>query len=912
MEQPRRQRIEMLFTRLADLTESQQKLTMDAFDDSDAELRAELEALLEGDRRETAAFFDTPAVEVAADVDLAPNTRVGNYELIEVIGEGGFGIVYLARQHEPIRRDVAIKIIKPGMDTRQIVRRFRDEQQTLAMLDHPNVARVLDAGATERGLPYFVMDFVRGVPITTYCRDARLDVCARLRLVLQVCDAVQHAHQKSIIHRDIKPSNILVETVDGRPLVRVIDFGIAKAIGAAGSDHTLVTEQGMMIGTPTYMSPEQTFAGGDIDTRADVYALGVLIYELLTGLLPFDPERLRKAGLSEIERIIREEEPVRPSSRIVAKSADETGASDVRPLRKLVAGDLDWIVMKAIDKDRARRYATVSDLAADIQRHLRHEPVVAGPPDTIYRVRKFVRRNRTGVVAACATLIALMVAVTGTTFGMIKARNAEADARQSADAEALARVQAEFARTEAESEALKAKTVTKFLVDTLSTANPDKSEGREPTIREVLDDAVVGLEVSLVDHPLIEADIREALGLIYKSLGRYAEALTQLKASLAIKTEYAAISDDEIAARNLDIAWVHEIKGDYPESERLARGSLATLEQLYGLEHDKTLSAMTALGASLIHQDKLEEAEAVLNNAWDARKRLFNDDNDGYGSTLSYMTDLYRAKGQLEEALPLLRELVDVLRRKYGENHSKTLSALNNLGSILKRTGRRDEAEPIQRDAMERYIRVFGEDHPRTLVVQGNYANLLRDLERFEESASLGLKTLEACKRVYGPEHRSTIIRMTGLAETYIAMERFDEGEKLYGEIMEISERVFGPANKTTLTAVHNLGWLNMDMERYDRAAELFEKAASRSEQAFSAEHWFTAAMKLAYGRALLKLERLDLAETNLLAAYDAMVVTLGPSSPRTQNAIKSLIDLYATKNDTESVELWNSRLQSE
>ncbi len=360
--------------------------------------------------------------------------QIGPYRLLEQIGEGGFGIVYMADQQAPVRRRVALKIIKPGMDSKAVLTRFKAELQALALMDHPNIARALDAGATDSGRPYFVMELVRGIPITDYCDQNKLAVHERLELFVQVCHAVQHAHQKGIVHRDIKPSNVLVTMHDGRPVPKVIDFGVAKAIDRQLTEETLFTRFAELIGTPLYMSPEQAeLTSLDIDTRSDIYSLGVLLYELLTGSTPFDKHRLKQAAFDEIRRIIREEEPPKPSTRVssLSKTRADVAAyrhADPARLSQLIRGDLDWIVMKALEKDRTRRYETANSFAMDLQRHLADEPVEACPPSRTYRMRKFVRRHKGPVYAGSALLVALVAGMIGTTWGLVRATRAEMDA----------------------------------------------------------------------------------------------------------------------------------------------------------------------------------------------------------------------------------------------------------------------------------------------------------------------------------------------------------------------------------------------------------------------------------------------------------------------------------------------------
>jgi serine/threonine protein kinase/tetratricopeptide (TPR) repeat protein len=413
----------------------------------DAEMRRRVEQLLRA-RAMSGSFLECPPPPLAATAEYrplreGPGAVIGPYKLLEQIGEGGFGVVFMAEQQRPVSRKVALKILKPGMDSRQVVARFEAERQALALMDHPNIARIFDAGQADSGLPYFVMELVKGVAITDFCDRGNLAVPERLRLFIAACQAVQHAHQKGIIHRDIKPSNVLVTLHDGTPVVKVIDFGIAKAIGQRLTDKTLVTGFAQMIGTPLYMSPEQAALSGlDVDTRSDVYALGVLLYELLTGTPPFDEERLRGAGFDEVRRIIREEEPPRPSARIstlgqAATLVSASRRSDPARLGQLCRGELDWIVMKALEKDRNRRYETVSDLAADVHRHLRHELVQACPPSALYRLRTLARKHRARLGVAAALLLSLLVAGGGAAWAMrdraARAAAAEAEVRRALD-----------------------------------------------------------------------------------------------------------------------------------------------------------------------------------------------------------------------------------------------------------------------------------------------------------------------------------------------------------------------------------------------------------------------------------------------------------------------------------------------
>src|SRR5690349_2782047 len=399
-------------------TVEEQATFLDQVCQGDAELRARLEELLRA-HREAGSFLQEPSAFQAATVDAPPvrerpGTVIGPYKLLQQIGEGGMGTVWMAQQTEPVKRLVAVKLIKAGMNSRQVIARFEAERQALALMDHPNIAKVLDAGATGAGRPYFVMDLVKGVPITRYCDEHHLTPRQRLELFIPVCQAVQHAHQKGIIHRDLKPSNILVALYDGKPVPKVIDFGVAKATGQSLTDKTLVTGFGNIVGTLEYMSPEQAEVNQlDIDTRSDIYSLGVLLYELLAGSPPFTCKELEKAGMLEMLRVIREQEPSKPSTKLSSSDALPTlsanRGTEPAKLARLVRGELDWIVMKSLEKGRSRRYETANSFAIDVQRYLADEPVLACPPSVGYRLRKFARRNKGSLSVAALVLFFLVL-----------------------------------------------------------------------------------------------------------------------------------------------------------------------------------------------------------------------------------------------------------------------------------------------------------------------------------------------------------------------------------------------------------------------------------------------------------------------------------------------------------------------
>jgi non-specific serine/threonine protein kinase/serine/threonine-protein kinase len=742
-----------------------------------------------------------------------------DYVAREKIGEGGFGEVWVADQVAPVKRRVAVKVLKAGMDTKSVLARFEAERQALALMDHAHIAKVFDAGETARGLPFFVMELVKGEAITDYCNRCTLTTRERLQLMVPVCHAVQHAHQKGIIHRDLKPSNILVALSDLRPVPKVIDFGIAKATNVALTEKTLYTLQGQLIGTPAYMSPEQAeMSGLDVDARTDVYALGIILYELLAGVPPFSPETLRTAGYSEIQRIIREVEPPRPSTRITERAEEVARLHRTNPrgLRKELREDLDWIVLRAIEKDRTRRYATANAVAADIERHLRHEPVVAGPPTAAYRTRKFVRRHRLGVSLFAAVVLALAaLAVTMTVQAGRIARERD-----------RVRVEAETAER-----------VSEFLIDLFEVSDPSEARGNSVTAREILDRGAAEIAGNLGERPVVRARLMGVMGRVYQALGLYEPAAPLTAEALDIRRKQLGEEDPETLEARLELARLELNRGRYDAAESLFAATLADQQRVLGPEDPRTLLTMNSLATLWADQGRYEPAESLQVATLSVQKRVLGEDHRETLRTMSNLARLYWDRGRYDDAERTYVETVAVQRRALGEDHPETLVSKNNLGIVWYVQRRYEEAERIYRETLDARRRVLGEDHPETLRSMNNLALLYHFQQCYDEAEPLYRETLAAKQRVLGPDHPNVMSSLINLGLLLSARGAFGEAEKLYREALELGARVLGEEHPEVLTATLNLANLHVKQGRWSDAEPLYLRTLERQRRVLGESH---------------------------------------------------------------------------
>jgi len=811
-------RIKAIFQEALEFPPDERAAYLDKACDGEDNVRAEVETLLSA-HDGGGELLQSPTATIAGAAD-GPGTQIGRYKLLQLIGEGGFGSVYMADQEEPVRRKVALKIIKLGMDTKQVIARFEAERQALALMDHPSIAQVFDAGATDSGRPYFVMELVRGIPITEYCDQNNLTTIERLELFQSVCGAVQHAHQKGIIHRDIKPSNVMVTLHDGEPVPKVIDFGIAKATNQRLTEKTLFTEYHQFVGTPQYMSPEQAdMSGLDVDTRTDIYALGVLLYELLTGTTPFDAHRLRSMAYSEIHRVIREEDPDKPSTRLstLGQAGMDTAkrrATDVAALRKALSGDLDWIVMMAIEKDRTRRYETANSLRLDVGRFLNTEPVFASPPSASYRVKKFLSRNRVSVAVVGAVALALLIGSGLATFGLLQARRERTLARQ--EAEAVRAINDFYNDMLGAVDPTQSRHLSVFALERGSLTPTRGSFDRQMSVVDMLKRAGERVEEAFEGKPLLEAEVRETLTMTLIGLGEvpagvaHGNRVGEIRAELLpedhpdrLRTEFGAAFASGSADR------VREVRD--------------AIERVYGPDHPKTLSATTFL-AQIMTVDRsinpqmqkgpsrYSQAEELFRETLEKQREILGNEHRDVLHTMLEWASWYQWGGRGEESEPLAREAYETAQRILSPDDALTLKAANILGWALNFQGRYEEGEEYLREVLERQERVFGSPEDWTLAGLGRS---LHRPEQLDEKEELWRRVHENKKAT----HNGWVISRD-LAFFLVKRGKFDDGLQIIRESYEKTLGILGERNSWTTGAEQNLLQLLIAAGRHDDARE--------------------------------------------------------------------------------------------
>jgi eukaryotic-like serine/threonine-protein kinase len=817
--------------------------------------------------------------------------RIGPYKVLQPLGEGGMGVVYLAEQTTPIFRRVAVKVLKLGMDTRQFVARFEAERQALAVMDHAGIARVLDAGATEAGRPYYVMELVHGLPITEYCDAERLPTRERVALMVGVCHAVQHAHQKGIIHRDLKPSNVLVSTHEGRPASKIIDFGVAKAIDRPLTDRTLFTEIGQRMGTPAYMSPEQMDASGlDIDTRSDIYSLGVLFYEMLTGTLPFSEEVVRKAVASP--DVLRRTDPQTPSARVTThgQRASEIASrrrSDPAALQRVLAGDLDWITLKAMAMERSQRYETANGFAMDLQRYLAFEPVVARPPSARDRLGKFARRHRVGVVLALACTLLVL---TATVALAVLARRLAAE------------------RDRAEREAARAGSVVSFLRDTMSSADPWSGGARDVSIADVLKAAAAKVDGSFQQEPLVAATVRQTIAETYAGLGRLAEA--EALARAALDSQRRVLGDDhpDVAAALAVLGDVHMRQARYADSEREMRESLAIRQRVLGRDTEPAAASLTQLGRLLDLEGKYELARAAAEEALAIRRRVLEPRDPRLAETLTTLAAIVGNMDDYKRADELLNEALTIRRQRYGRDDANVAQTLNDLAVNRLRQEDFPGAEKLYQEALAIERRVLGEDHFEVASTLENLGGVYYRTKRYDETLTILDQVLAIRKARLGEEHAAVARTLVNMGAVRLAAKDFSGAIPTLQTGLARMRATVGAEHPDLVTPIANLGEAHFNVGQRDVAERYFREALALASKTRPAGSLDIARVQAQFGRVLTASRRFEEAEGLLKAARDSREKQLGADHPGTKTVASDLATLYDAWGRPADATIWRTR----
>jgi tetratricopeptide (TPR) repeat protein len=909
MNLPLRPEVEEAFAAALELRGNEQKAFLDSEYRRDPGLRAEVESMLRA--WQAVGDFLEPVPCDAARLGGASTSQgshalpatIGRYRILRLLGEGAMGVVYEAEQEQP-RRTVALKVIRPGLAGAELLRRFAQESQTLGRLQHPGIAQIYEAGTADNGFgpqPYFAMESIQGESLLEYAEARHATPRQRLELIVKVCDAVHHAHQRGIIHRDLKPGNILVDA-SGQP--KILDFGVARATDG-DSRATRQTDVGHLVGTVAYMSPEQVMADPlELDTRSDVYALGVILFELLAGRLPYKVSR----ELHEAVRTIREEEPVPLSS-----------------VSRAYRGDVETIVAKALEKDMARRYSSAADLAADIQRHLEDQPIVARPPSAAYQIRKFARRHKTLAAGVAAVFAVLFAGIVTTAREATLARRAEraalrdrdraAAAEQAATSERDRARNAEHAATSernravaekqrADTESATAKAINAFLQDDLlaqasasTQARPDTRPDPDLKVRTALDRAAARAG-KFDNQPLVEASIRLTIGNTYQDLGLYPDAQQQLERALDLQRR-AIGGEHPTTLRTMNtLAELYYSQGKATQAGALLGKVLAGRRRVLGEEHPDTLLSMNSLAVYYRGQGKYTEAESLYTKAVEVQQRVLGEEHTDTLTSMHNLAVLYRNQGKYRQAEPLLRRALAGRLRVLGNEHPSTLRTMQSLAMVFDDQGKYAEAEPLFTRAVEVQRRVLGEEHPDTVTSMNNLALLFDEEGKFSKAEPLFIGVLEGQRRVFGEEHRNRLLSMNNLGVLYRKQGRYPEAETLFTKGLEVQRRQLGEEHPETLITANNLAVLYREQGKYLQAEPLLTRTLEIRRTKLGPEHPSTLISMNNLAVLYREEGRQREAEELFTRVLEVRRRVLGPDHPATTSVLTLLGEIYLARGN--------------
>ncbi len=885
MTEPKWERLQTLFNKAVGLSGREREAFLEEQCGDDRELHSKLISLLDADELNADNKGTIPQMPNIVDIDAAlSGTTIGNWRVLERVGVGGMGSVFrTTRADGGFEQEAALKVVKKGMDTESVVQRFRQERQILARLNHPNIARLLDGGVTEDGRPYFVMEFAHGLPITEYCDKHRLSVEQRLELFQKACDAVHYAHQSLVVHRDLKPGNIIV--TDSGDL-KLLDFGIAKLLDDSQDKH--LTRTGIQIHTPAYAAPEQLLDAA-ITTVTDVYALGAILYELISGRRPFEVRR----SVDEYRQLVLDGQPAKPSTavtRSLATTGDRRGRQTAEQLsalrgartehlRRSLAGDLDTICLMALHREPTHRYASAEQMAADIRRHLDGHPVLARPDSMRYRVTKFYRRHRTGVVAAVAVIAAFTTMSVFYTQRLAEERDLALDEQR------------------------KASEVVRFVTGLFEVSDPSESRGDDLSARQLLDAGAVQINTELVDRPSVQATMRRVLGEVYYSLGSIELAEELLSAALQQQKDIYGDENLDVATSKIALGFIFQDRGDVDEAGVLYREALQTKRTLLGEEHPDVMEAISVLAFLEETKGNFDAAKRLYIDALDMGRRLYVGDSERTAEAMTNLAGLYRSLDRSRTAEPLLRDALAMQNRVYGGPHPESDDTKRQLAGLLRNTRRFEESKSLYLEVIESRTHMLGPDHVEVAHAWNSYSQLLSDMDQHEDAVAANKRFIEIMERAYDGPHPSLGAAYNNLAMFLVNVDDYDGAILNYRLSIEMQDAVKLPARHLNRSfPISGMASVFLEQERYAEAETIFRDMLALRREQLPEEHRLVSELKYSLGAALTGLGQLDEAEALLLDAYTRFYGDRDADDPRTRRTARRLAQLYELKGDNEQV----------